>query len=107
MQDMVIDTGHPRSSAFIRGLIMFLVSACTSHAQGSWFSRSDKAKSDQPHWMTPLVTIGARLEQEFRPDFLIQQPAAGPELVHFANGNAHALLAVVRAGLACNVPRFL
>jgi hypothetical protein len=35
-----------------------------------WFQRSDQAKADQPHWMTPLVTITPRLDQEFRTDFM-------------------------------------
>src|SRR5260370_41515593 len=105
MQDMVIDTGHPRSSAFIRGLIMFLVFACTSHAQDSWFSRSDKAKSDQPHWMTPLVTITPRLEQEFRTDLLIQQTAAGHDLVNFANGKGLELIPGEPEELGVNVRR--
>src|SRR5260370_5702 len=107
MQDMVIDTGHPRSSAFIRGLIMFLVFACTSHAQDSWFSRSDKAKSDQPHWMTPLVTITPRLEQEFRTDFLIQQTAAGHDLVNFGNGKGLELIPGERVELVYKVPPYL
>jgi hypothetical protein len=30
----------------------------------------------QPHWMTPLVTVTPRLEQEFRWDFYDQQNAS-------------------------------
>lgn len=33
-----------------------------------WFAISDAAKQAQPHWMTPLVTVTPRLEQEFRYD---------------------------------------
>jgi hypothetical protein len=33
-----------------------------------WFVRSDAAKASQPHWMTPLVTVTPRLEQEVRYD---------------------------------------
>src|SRR5579859_249829 len=32
----------------------------------NWFVRSDAAKASQPHWMTPLVTVTPRLEQEVR-----------------------------------------
>jgi hypothetical protein len=46
-----------------------------------WFRRSDRAKADQPHWMTPLVTITPRLEQEFRTDFVAEQTSAGSELI--------------------------
>jgi len=33
-----------------------------------WFVRSDEAKREQPHWITPLVTVTPRLEQEVRFD---------------------------------------
>ena len=33
-----------------------------------WFERSDRAKESQPHWMTPVVTVTPRLEQEYRYD---------------------------------------
>ena len=38
-----------------------------------WLQRSDHAKADQPHWMTPLATVTPRLEPEFRTDFLAEQ----------------------------------
>ena len=33
-----------------------------------WFARVEQAQSSQPHWMTPLVTVTPRLEQEVRYD---------------------------------------
>jgi hypothetical protein len=50
----------------------------------SWFRRSDQAKADEPHWMTPLVTVTPRLEQEFRSDFLVQRTPGG-NVVNFGN----------------------
>ena len=42
----------------------------TSAGSGSWldnwFATSDAAKEAQPHWMTPVVTVTPRLEQEIR-----------------------------------------
>jgi hypothetical protein len=32
-----------------------------------WFATSDAAKEEQPHWMTPVVTVTPRLEQEGGP----------------------------------------
>lgn len=43
----------------------------------SWFALSDAMKESQPHWMTPLVTITPRLEQEFRYDQSWQTRAGG------------------------------
>ncbi len=34
----------------------------------NWFARVDKAQAEQPHWMTPLVTVTPRLEEELRYD---------------------------------------
>lgn len=34
----------------------------------NWFARVEDAQSSQPHWMTPLVTVTPRLEQEVRYD---------------------------------------
>jgi hypothetical protein len=34
----------------------------------NWFARVDKAQAEQPHWMTPLVTVTPRLEEEVRYD---------------------------------------
>src|SRR5438094_8143177 len=43
----------------------------TAHAQdASWFDRVLTTKAEQPRWMTPLVTVTPRLEQEFRYDML-------------------------------------
>ena len=34
----------------------------------NWFARVEEAQSSQPHWMTPLVTVTPRLEEEIRYD---------------------------------------
>lgn len=34
----------------------------------NWFNRVDAIQAAQPHWMTPVVTVTPRLEQEFRYD---------------------------------------
>jgi hypothetical protein len=34
----------------------------------NWFNRVEAAQASQPHWMTPLVTVTPRLEQEVRYD---------------------------------------
>src|SRR5947209_7676530 len=35
----------------------------------SWFAMATRTQAEQPRWMTPLVTVTPRLEQEFRFDF--------------------------------------
>src|SRR3954447_11852381 len=85
--------------------------ACPLAAQGGflqdWFARSDQAKADQPHWITPLATVTPRLEQEFRMDFLVQQTAAGDRLVNFGGGKGLELIAGEHVQLVFNVPPYL
>jgi hypothetical protein len=43
-----------------------------------WFARVDQAQADQPHWVTPIVTVTPRLEEELRYDqFWERNPGAG------------------------------
>jgi hypothetical protein len=72
-----------------------------------WLDRSDRAKAGQPRWMTPLVTVTPRLEQEFRTDFLIQQMSSGDELVNLGNGKGLELIPNERVELLFNVPPYL
>jgi hypothetical protein len=52
----------------------------------SWINMVSASQEAQPHWMTPLVTVTPRLEQELRWDFYDQQNGAGSQ------GNAQRLL---------------
>ena len=54
----------------------------------SWLAMVSASQAAQPNWMTPLVTVTPRLEQEFRFDFYDQQNASaqGP------NGNGQHLI---------------
>jgi hypothetical protein len=72
-----------------------------------WFGRSERAKADQPHWMTPLVTITPRFEQEFRTDFVREQTSAGSELINFGNSKGLELIPGERVEVILNVPPYL
>ncbi len=82
-----------------------------AHAQdgflSDWLARSDRAKAEQPHWMTPLATVTPRLEQEFRSDFLVEQMATHDELVNLGNGKGLELIPNDRVELLFNVPPYL
>ena len=90
---------------------LWLGLSCAAHAQDgywkSWFSRSDRAKASQPHWMTPLVTVTPRLEQEFRTDFVVQQMPTGGDLANFGNGKGLELIPNERMELLFNIPPYL
>ncbi len=40
-----------------------------------WFDRVNEAQASQPHWITPLVTVTPRLEEEVRYDQYWQHQA--------------------------------
>lgn len=92
-------------------LVLWAGCGCTARAQDGfferWLTRSGAAKAEQPHWMTPLVTVTPRLEQEFRTDFLIQQTPSGHDLVNFDNGKGLELIPNERVELLFNVPPYL
>jgi hypothetical protein len=73
----------------------------------NWLARSDRAKADQPSWMTPLVTVTPRLEQEFRTDFLVEPMPTRDDLVNFGNGKGLELIPNERVELLFNVPPYL
>jgi len=45
----------------------------------SWMAMATASQSAQPRWMTPLVTVTPRLEQELRFDFYDQQNGTGSQ----------------------------
>jgi hypothetical protein len=84
-----------RCALVLIALFLTADAGCTCDAQeflSGWFDRSDRAKAGQPHWMTPVVTVTPRLEQEFRTDFVVQRTAAGSELVNFGNSKGLELI---------------
>ena len=73
------------------------VKAATSPSNGyvapsgpfvSWLAMVSASQAAQPSWMTPLVTVTPRLEQEFRFDFYDQQNAGAKT----PNGNGQHFL---------------
>src|SRR3984957_1950232 len=48
-----------------------------------WFPRVTRIQSEQPHWITPLVTVTPRLEEEYRYDQLWQAQPHGKALDNF------------------------
>jgi hypothetical protein len=57
-----------------------------------WFARSDAAKEAQPHWMTPVVTVTPRLEQEYRYDQTWQNRPGGTDVTNYGGGKGLELI---------------
>src|ERR1700742_245011 len=47
--------------------------------------RVTATQNEQPHWITPLVTVTPRLEQELRTDFVHQYNPAGFAVWNYGN----------------------
>jgi hypothetical protein len=92
-------------------LALFTSCCCTVAAQDGfmqrWFRRSDQAKASEPQWMTPLVTVTPRLEQEFRTDFLVQHTPGGANLANLGNAKGLEVIPNERLQVTIGIPPYL
>lgn len=85
--------------------------ALAAHAQQdtSWIARYQQrvsaTQSQQPHWVTPLVTVTPRLEQELRTDFVRQKTPSTVWVLD--NGKGLEIIPARRIELLFNLPPFL
>jgi len=88
-----------------------LASAPQAAASGAssaagWFERVSETQSAQPHWITPLVTVTPRLEQEYRFDFSRQVHADGSATQVYGGGKGLELIPSSRLELVLGVPAY-
>ena len=85
-------------------------SALQAQANDSWMARYrarvTATQSAQPHWITPLVTVTPRLEQEFRSDFVRQTNARRYDTWNYGNGKGLEIIPSRRVELLFNLPPF-
>ena len=72
----------------------------------NWYSRVDQAQSSQPHWMTPLVTVTPRLEEEVRTDFYYQRLGNGFTVANYGNGKGLELIPSTTEEIIINAPTY-
>jgi hypothetical protein len=70
-------------------------------------ARVTATQSEQPHWITPLVTVTPRLEQEFRSDFVRQTNSKLQDTWNLGNSKGLEIIPFSRVELLFNVPPFL
>src|SRR5437870_2786426 len=63
-----------------------------SSDQGGWFARVARAQAAQPHWITPVVTVTPRLEEEFRYDIWEQTQPNGARLENYGGSKGPELI---------------
>ena len=69
-----------------------------------WFARVSRTQAEQPHWITPLVTVTPRLEQEFRYDQSWETVPGGATLKSFGGGKGLELIPAEPIELIFGVP---
>jgi len=71
-----------------------------------WFAISDAAKEAQPHWMTPVVTVTPRLEQEFRYDMFWQGRPNNVTLDNYGNNKGLEIIPTHNTEVIIAVPAY-
>jgi len=77
-----------------------------SGAAGDYFSRVDQTQAEQPHWITPLVTVTPRLEEEVRYDQLWQSRPRGTDFTNYGVGKGVELIPLERVEVILGIPAY-
>jgi hypothetical protein len=72
-----------------------------------WFPRVTRIQKEQPHWVTPLVTVTPRLEEEFRYDQLWQAQSHGKALDNFGANKGLELIPFQNTEIILGVPGWI
>lgn len=84
--------------------------ASSSQAQSDfftdWFNMVTRTQDAQPHWMTPLVTVTPRLEQEFRYDEFAERLPTGQKLNNFDAGKGLEIVPSYDTEVILGMPPF-
>ena len=71
----------------------------------NWFPRVTQIQSEQPHWVTPLVTVTPRLEEEVRYDQFFQSSKNGLATDNFGGGKGLELIPFQNTEIIVGMPR--
>ncbi len=98
--------------------ILSLVSPCQAQSVDSfasavgdyfldWFPRVTRIQSEQPHWVTPLVTVTPRLEEELRYDQLWQANKLGVATNNFGGSKGLELIPFQNTEIILGIPAWI
>ena len=98
------------SSPKFLSLVVIISTATTAFAQqgfiAEWQARATATQNAQPHWVTPLVTVTPRLEQEFRTDFVREITPTLTDTWIYGNGKGLELIPTRHIELIFNIPAY-
>jgi hypothetical protein len=72
----------------------------------NWFPRVTEIQSEQPHWITPLVTVTPRLEEELRYDQSFQAMQHGATLTNYGSGKGLELIPWYNTEVILGIPNY-
>lgn len=72
-----------------------------------WLATVSRTQAEQPHWVTPLVTVTPRLEQEWRSDFVSQNQPHGTSTLNYGNGKGLELIPTEHTEIILGVPAYI
>lgn len=84
-----------------------LPAAAQTNFVRQWQTRVTATQNAQPHWVTPLVLVTPRLEQEFRTDFVHQYTPERQEQWTYDNGKGLELIPERHTEILLNLPPFI
>ena len=71
-----------------------------------WFDRVSKTQAEQPHWVTPLVTVTPRLEEEVRYDQFWQSRSQNQSFNSYGAGKGLELIPTEHTEIILGVPAY-
>src|ERR1700731_1735213 len=100
----------PRLLPAVLVAALFVSPVAAQQNSASWWSRYEgrvtATQNEQPHWVTPLVTVTPRLEQEVRTDFVRQTNTKGQNTWNYGNSKGLEIIPFRRVELLFNLPPF-
>ncbi len=102
----------PRVGLVLLAALLLCMPVAVRAQQGStliqrYQARVSATQAAQPHWITPLVTVTPRLEQELRTDFTRQTSTKKYDTWNYDNGKGLELIPQRHIELLFNLPPFL
>lgn len=73
----------------------------------NWFPRVTQIQSEQPHWVTPLVTVTPRLEEELRYDQFFQANAHGVATDNYGGSKGLELIPFQNTEVILGIPAWI
>jgi hypothetical protein len=96
---------------FLLALAVFCLTSTLSFSQdgfvSNWLQTVDKAKEEQPHWITPVATTTPRLEQEYRYDQFWQTNSKHVTTDNYDGGKGVELIPTEKTEIIFNLPAYI